>query len=166
MSSYEVILLPARSRTGMSEKQKLFCEYYLRNGRNATQAARDAGYSLHSAKRCGYDNLQKPYIRDYIQKRVEAIDAARIAETNEVLQYLTSVMRGESESEVVIVEGKGDGISRAVRLKKTPDEKERLKAAEQLGKRLGLWDGSGKQQQSNGILENLLALVEKQNAGD
>lgn len=158
--------MTARSRSGMSEKQKLFCEYYLRNGRDAAKAAREAGYSVHSAKHRGYENLQKPQIKAYLQRRIEAIDAARIAETNEVLQYLTSVMRGESESEVVIVEGKGDGISKAVRLKKTPDEKERLKAAEQLGKRLGLWDGSGKQQQSNGILESLLALVEKQNAGD
>lgn len=151
---------------GMTEKQRSFCEHYLSNGCNATKAARDAGYSPHTAKRSGYDNLQKPYIKAYIQSRVEAMDAARIAKTDEVLQYLTSVMRGESESEVVVVEGHGEGVSRATRVKKKPDEKERLKAAEQLGKRLGLWDGSGKQQQSNGILESLLALVEKQNAGD
>ena len=158
--------MTAHGRSGMTEKQKLFCEYYLRNGRNATKAALEAGYSAHTARHRGYENLQKPYIKAYIQRRIDAIDAARIAETNEVLQYLTSVMRGESESEVVVVEGHGEGVSRAAKIKKKPDEKERLKAAEQLGKRLGLWDGSGKPQQSNGILESLLALVEKQNASD
>ena len=51
------------------------------------------------------------------------------------MQYLTSVLRGESESAIVVVEGCGDGYSEARTVKKTPDEKERLKAAELLGKR-------------------------------
>ena len=44
-------------------------------------------------------------------------------------------MRGESTAQIVVVEGAGDGISNAVRVDKAPDEKERLKAAELLGKR-------------------------------
>jgi len=51
------------------------------------------------------------------------------------LQYLTSVLRGESKSAIVVVEGCGDGYSEARTVKKTPDENERLKAAELLGKR-------------------------------
>lgn len=48
-------------------------------------------------------------------------------------------MRGESLSEVVVVEGQGDGYSEARAMQKAPDEKERLKAAELLGKRYGLY---------------------------
>ena len=53
-----------------------------------------------------------------------------IADQNEVLRYLTAVMRGESTSEEIIVEGIGDGRSKARKLEKTPSEKDRLKAAE------------------------------------
>ena len=55
------------------------------------------------------------------------------------MRYLTSVVRGESESEIVVVEGVGDGISEARNIKKKPDEKDQLKAAELLGKRYGLF---------------------------
>ena len=55
------------------------------------------------------------------------------------MEYLTSVLRGESQSEIVIVEGCGDGYSEAKRMDKSPDEKERLKAAELLGRRYGLF---------------------------
>jgi phage terminase small subunit len=48
-------------------------------------------------------------------------------------------MRGSSESEVVVVEGMGDGVSAARGVMKKPDEKERLKAAELLGKRFGIF---------------------------
>lgn len=62
-----------------------------------------------------------------------------IADQNEVLRYLTAVMRGESTSEEIIVEGIGDGRSKARKLEKTPSEKDRLKAAELIGKRYGLF---------------------------
>ena len=57
-----------------------------------------------------------------------------IADQDEVLKYLTSVMRGKTYSEVVVVEGIGDGCSEARTMEKAPDEKERLRAAELLGK--------------------------------
>lgn len=50
-----------------------------------------------------------------------------------------SVFRGEQQSEVVVIEGIGEGCSEARTMKKKPDEKERLKAAELLGKRHGLF---------------------------
>ena len=69
-----------------------------------------------------------------------------IADQDEVLKYLTSVMRGESQSEIVVVEGVGDGMSEARAIQKAPDEKERLKAAELLGKRYGLYTEKVEQQ--------------------
>ena len=49
-------------------------------------------------------------------------------------------MRGESEAEIIVIEGSGAGISSARKMAKAPDEKERLKAAEILAKRHGLID--------------------------
>ena len=62
-----------------------------------------------------------------------------IADQEEVLRYLTSVLRGETNAEIVVVEGTGEGRSEARTIQKAPDEKERLKAAELLGKRYGLY---------------------------
>jgi phage terminase small subunit len=62
-----------------------------------------------------------------------------IADQDEVLKYLTSVLRGETQSEVVVVENIGDFRSEARTMQKAPDEKERLRAAELLGKRYSLF---------------------------
>lgn len=118
-------------------KQKAFADYYIELG-NATEAAKKAGYSHKTAGVIGDENLKKPYIRSYIDERLKQIEDERIADASEVLKYLTSVLRGESQSEIVVVEGEGMGESTARRMKKAPDEKERLKAAELLAKRYGI----------------------------
>lgn len=117
----------------MTEKQKRFCDEYLID-LNATQAAIRAGYSKKTAQQMGAENLLKPVIKTYIEQRMAEKEAALVADQNEVLQYLTSVMRGETQSEIVVVEGIGDGCSEARTMQKAPDERERLKAAEMLGK--------------------------------
>lgn len=119
-------------------KQQRFADEYLIDP-NATQAAIKAGYSRKTAAAIGAENLKKPNIKQYIDERLREKDSARIAKQDEVLQYLTSVMRGESEASVVVVESTGDFITEARIIKKPPDEKERLKAAELLGKRYGLY---------------------------
>ena len=70
---------------------------------------------------------------------MKEIESERIADAAEVLKYLTKVLRGETESEIVIVEGTGEGCSQARHVIKAPDEREKLKAAELLGKRYGLY---------------------------
>ena len=119
-------------------KQKRFADEYIITG-NATEAARRAGYSIKTCSVMGDENLRKPNIRNYIDERMAQLEDATIAKETEVLQYLTSVLRGKSSSEIVVVEGIGDGASEARRLEKAPDEKERLKAAELLGKRYRLF---------------------------
>lgn len=117
----------------MTEKQKLFCDEYLID-LNATQAAIRAGYSEKYAHTNVSKLLQNTTIKEYIENRIAEKEDKLIAKQNEVLKYLTSVMRGESKSEIVVVENIGDFISEARTMEKAPDEKERLKAAELLGK--------------------------------
>lgn len=117
----------------LTAKQQRFCDEYLID-LNATQAAIRAGYSAKTARVIGQENLLKPAIKEYIEKRMAEKEAALVADQAEVLKYLTSVMRGQSQSEVVVVEGVGEGCSEARAMQKAPDEKERLKAAELLGK--------------------------------
>lgn len=123
--------------TKMTNKQKRFCDEYLID-LNATQSAIRAGYSPKTARQVGQENLTKPYIKAYIEERMAEKEKELIASQDEVLRYLTSVMRGQSESEIVVVEGCGDGVSQAVKVKKAPDERERLKAGELLAKRYGI----------------------------
>lgn len=78
----------------LTKKQKDFCEYYLQTG-NATEAARKAGYSKNSAQQTGSENLSKPVISEYIATRQAEMDKRLIADTDEVLKFYSSVMRGE-----------------------------------------------------------------------
>lgn len=120
-------------KNGLTDKQKRFCDEYLCD-MNATQAAIRAGYSKRTAYRTGADNLKKPQIRAYIDKRMAEKDVELIATQNEVLQYLTSVMRGESVAVEVVVDGDGAKL-----IEKEPSEMERIKAADQLAKCHGLY---------------------------
>jgi len=122
----------------MNAKQKKFCDEYLVDC-NAAQAAIRAGYSPKTAKQIGQENLTKPDLRAYIDEQLLRLHNDRTADAAEVMEYLTAVMRGESTAHVVVVEGIGEGCSEAKVIQKPPDEKERLKAAELLGKRFGLF---------------------------
>lgn len=119
-------------------KQKRFADEYIISG-NATEAAIKAGYSKKTATEVGYENLTKPHIKKYINAHLADLESSKIATQEEVLQYLTSVVRGESLSEEIVVEGVGDGRSEARTMDKRPSEKDRIKAAELLGKRYGAW---------------------------
>ena len=104
----------------LTPKQKAFADYYIELG-NATEAARRAGYKKPNVQ--GSQNLEKLSIKSYIQERIKALDEKRIAKGEEVLQYLTKVMRGEEKDQF--------GLD--------PSLQDRTKAAELLGKRYRLF---------------------------
>lgn len=122
----------------MTEKQMRFCDEYLID-LNATQAAIRAGYSKKTAYAIGEENLKKPEIKERISQRMAEKEANLIASQDEVLKYLTSVLRGQSKSTEIVVEGTGEGCSEARTMLKEPSEKDRLRAAELLGKRYSLF---------------------------
>lgn len=125
----------------MTEKQKLFADEYLID-LNATRAYRAVYKSIKNdgvARRNGSRLLTNADIKKYIDDRLEEIHNEKTADAQEVMEYLTSVLRGKSISEEIVVEGLGDGCSAARTMEKGPSEKDRLKAAELLGKRFGLY---------------------------
>lgn len=123
----------------MTAKQERFVAEYLID-LNATQAAIRAGYSEKFANTNANKLLQNTTLKNAINVGLEKINSEKIADAAEVMQYLTSVMRGETEAEIVVIENVGDFCSEARRMNKSPDEKERLKAAELLGKRYSLFN--------------------------
>lgn len=118
----------------LTEKQKKFADEYLID-LNGTQAAIRAGYSENTARQIASENLSKPNIKSYIDQRLQKLEDERIAKADEVLKYLTSAMRGEVVEEVVVTENIGDFMSEARIVKKEIGAKDRIKAAELLGKR-------------------------------
>ena len=122
----------------LNARQKAFCEYYVAIG-NATEAAIKAGYSKKTARSIGQRLLTYVDIKSYVKELMDKAESKRIASAEEVLQNLTSMMRGEIQEEIVVVEGEGDGVSSARIVKKQVSAKERIKAAELLGKRHILW---------------------------
>ncbi len=73
----------------LTDKQKLFCSEYLKNEFNATQAAIKAGYSEDTAGVIGYENLKKPYLRDYIDKEIDHI----LSDKKELTKQLIDEMK-------------------------------------------------------------------------
>ncbi|NFO71987.1 terminase small subunit [Clostridium botulinum] len=122
----------------LTPKQKAFADYYIETG-NATEAAKKAGYKGKNLNRIASENLSKLDIKNYIDERMKQLENKRIAKANEVLQYLTRVIRGEETEEVVVTENIGDFMSEAKTIKKEIGAKDRIKAAELLGKRYRLF---------------------------
>ena len=121
----------------MTERQRRFADEYLID-LNCEAAAIRAGYSPKYARGNAHKLVAVGCIKEYIKKRMDEKEKALIADQDEVLKYLTSVLRGESKASVVVVESAGD-MTQAREMQKSPDEKERLTAAELLGKRYGLY---------------------------
>ena len=138
----------------LTEKQKRFADEYIISG-NATQAAIKAGYSKKTANRIGPENLSKLVIKNYIDERLAKLESKRIANAQEVLEYLTGVMRGDEKEEVMTEEG----ISY-----REPSVKDKLKAAELLGKRHALF--TEKQEISANVVSTKLDDIISQIGGD
>lgn len=118
----------------MNAKQKRFCDEYLIDC-NATQAAIRAGYSPKTAKQIGQENLTKPDLKKYIDEQLEQIHSEKTADAQEVLEYLTAVMRGEHMEQVLKLIGEGVQTVTDIDV----SARERLKAAELIGKRYGMF---------------------------
>lgn len=126
----------------LNVKQEAFCLHYAKTG-NATESYKKAGYAAKTENAI-YANANRLLKNDKVQARLkelaDEIASEKIAGIKEIQEYLTSVMRGHTQAEIVVVEGCGDGYSEARTMKKAPDEKERLKAAETLAKMQGGFD--------------------------
>jgi phage terminase small subunit len=109
----------------MNEKQKAFADYYIETN-NATESYKRAYKSCKSdaaARASGSKLLTNPNIKKYIEERLAGKEKERIANQDEILEFLTSVIRGEVKDQL--------GLETPV--------KDRNKAAELLGKRYGLF---------------------------
>lgn len=102
----------------LTEMQKRFIDYYIETA-NATKACEMAGYKGKNLNRLGSQNLSK--LDRFIKVKLEEKESKRIASQDEVLEYLTRVMRGQEKDSF--------GLDASLQ--------DRTKCAELLGKRYG-----------------------------
>ena len=57
----------------LTPKQKAFADEYIKNGGNASDAARKAGYSEKTAYSMGQQNLKKLILQDLFQEYTERV---------------------------------------------------------------------------------------------
>lgn len=118
--------------TKMTLKQQRFADEYIITG-NLYKSAVKAGYSEKYAKSQSHKLLENVGIKSYINERLAKLESEKIATQEEVLQYLTSVMRGEKTEPLLVLDGEGtQKVIEAV-----PNVQSRTRAAELLGKRYG-----------------------------
>lgn len=110
----------------LTPKQKKFCDEYIKSG-NAKDAAIKAGYSPKTAYSIGNENLKKPELKSYIEKQMKQLESKKIAGAREVLEYLTSVVRGEQTESVTTAKGVYDDVPVTA--------KDRIAAAKEILKR-------------------------------
>ena len=110
----------------LTEKQRRVVDYYVETG-NATEAARRAGYK--NPNKASAQNMVKDGICAAVSSRLKELEDKRIAKADEVMQFLTSTLRGEVKEERVVVEGTGEGRSDARIIKVQVSARDRLEAA-------------------------------------
>lgn len=124
----------------LTEKQRRFADEYIRTG-NITQSYLNAYQNVKketTAASNGSRLLRNAKVKAYIDKRLEELKKESIAEQDEILQYLTSVMRGELKDEQLLVVGDEFG-SEVQKHERRAEIMARTKAAELLGKRYMMW---------------------------
>ena len=122
----------------LNDRQRAFADFYIES-LNAEQSAIKAGYSKKYARGNAHKLVANSCIKNYIEEKMKQIESDRIAKAEEVLAFLSASLRGEVLEEVVSTETDETGGIRPVIIKKQISIKDRIKAAELLGKRYRMW---------------------------
>lgn len=121
----------------LTPKQKAFADEYIKNGGNASDAARKAGYSEKTAYSMGQQNLKKLQISSYIaakQSLIEKQKGTDIMSLAEIQQRRSMIARGELTDSFGFAPDFSDQLKSMNDLEKTlkiKQEQEEKKAAEE-----------------------------------
>ena len=118
----------------MTEKQKMFCDEYLANGLNATQAYLTVYKNVKnkaSAAEMVSRLLRNVKVREYIDVALAKIHDEKTMDAKEIMERLTAIGREQTTDELLTMEG-------AVMEVKSRTQ-DRIKALELLGKAYGMF---------------------------
>lgn len=118
----------------MTEKQKQFCDEYLANGLNATQAYLAVYKNVKNsevASKAGSRLLSFVEVNSYIKAELDKIHDEKTMDAKEVMERLTAIGREETTDQLLTM----DGDIKEVK-SKTQD---RIRALELIGKAYGMF---------------------------
>lgn len=119
----------------LTPKQKAFADEYIKNGGNASDAARKAGYAPKSADVIGRENLRKPTISAYIAKKQSLIEKQKgtdIMSLAEIQQRRSMIARGELTDSFGFAPDFSDqlksmnDLEKTLAIKETKEEQQRI----------------------------------------
>lgn len=113
----------------LNQKQRTFAQEYMKCN-NITQSAITAGYSKKTASVQGCNLLKNPRVLEYINSINERLESSKIADIQEVMEYLTSVMRGEEKDQFDLEPSLADRTKAATELCRRLDVKSANKPVE------------------------------------
>lgn len=124
----------------MTQRQEKFIDEFILNGGNGTAAARAAGYSARSARTTASKLLSDNEIRAAIDEQLNAAKTERTLNQTALIEFFSSIVRGEVKDEVLMSRLTGKGISTIEKHEVRASVRERIKAAEILLKISGAFD--------------------------
>lgn len=104
----------------MNQRQRAFCEAYLKCG-NAAEAARKAGYSARTARSIGQRLLTNADIREYLADRNAEIMAENTATLEEIRSFWTTTMRDQEAKQADRLKA-SELLSKALLLERSREE--------------------------------------------
>ncbi len=141
----------------LTVKQQKFADEYIISG-NATEAAIKAGYSKKTARSVGAENLTKPYIMEYINKRLNELKEERLMSIEEALTLSASIARGEEQNaRSKIYNHLTDKVDKEITYTHTPRIEERQRSIEHILKVHGILNG----RLANEKLEKEIQILQK-----
>lgn len=142
----------------MQGRRKKFVDAYIMSGQ-AAEAARVAGYK--SPAREGYRLLKNPEVRSAIDERLAQIDSEKILKQQQLLEFLSAVVRGEVKDETALTKMTGKGYSEIVCVELRSPTRERIRAAELLLKIQGAFNKAEESNDINTLFVSTLEAVWK-----
>ena len=128
-----------KNYNGLTVKEQKFCDEFLKS-QDIEKAMLAAGFVNSTAKRNVYGYYRKPQIQDYLQSVAKSIERETIANTAEVRELLTRIVRGQEEVEEIVNRFDGGGVQVIEREIRKPNNRETLDAAEKLLKVAGAYN--------------------------
>ena len=117
----------------LTEKQRKFADEYIKdlNGARAYKVAYPSVKKDTVAKAAASRLLTNVNLKTYIQEQLDEMHNKATADAQEVIEYLSAVMRGQQTETVATAKGIYDDVPVSA--------KDRIKAAELIGKRFAMW---------------------------
>lgn len=144
----------------MTQRQKRFCEYYIKT-LNATDSAKKAGYSKKTAYTIGQKLTKKDEIKKYIQQRLEKTDKKIIMSADRAMEEVTKIALGSAtEEHIFIIRNKIERVEKRI------FTKDQLKALEMILKLNGKFDVNIKELEKEKEKETIKEFIKSIKATD